>query len=453
MKKNDVIKLHITDLTGGGDGVGKAPDGRVVFIPNTAVGDVIEALIIKVKTKYALGKILKIIQPSTNRIDSDCPASARCGGCVFRHINYKKECEIKYSQVYNSIRRIGGIEFTPQDILGADCIDSYRNKAQYPVGTDKNGRVICGFYSKSSHRLVECDECRLQPDVFSQITKVFCDWANEHKLSVYNESTGNGLLRHLYLRRGEETSEVMVIVVINGAELPYADILKSKLFDLLGEQFKSFQININQANTNVVLGDRCITLYGGDYISDILCGVKLRISPLSFYQVNRTMAQKLYNLANEYAESSDKIVLDLYCGTGAIGLSMAKKAKRIIGVEIVPEAVEDAKLNAKANNIKNSEFLCMDATKAADLLKNRGETPDVVILDPPRKGCDSELLKTVAKGFSPERIVYISCNDSTLARDCSILNELGYILKKLTPVDLFPRTGHVESVSLLTKNI
>lgn len=452
MKKNDVIELEITDLTGGGDGVGKANDGRVVFVPNTAVGDVIKALIIKVKTKYALGKLLEIVIPSQSRIESDCEVSLRCGGCVFRHISYDKEKEIKYSQVYNSIRRIGGIEFTPDTIVTNDKINGYRNKAQYPIGTDKNGNVICGFYSKSSHRLVPCSNCRLQPDVFSKITELFCAWSTENNLTTYDERSGKGLLRHLYLRRGEISGEVMVVVVINGNDLPNANSLKEKLVSLLGENLKSFQINFNLKDTNVVLGDNFKVIYGETYITDILCDVKLRISPLSFYQVNRTMAEKLYGIAKTYAEPQGKTILDLYCGTGAIGLSMAKDAKEVIGVEIVPSAVEDAKLNAQINQLNNTEFLCMDATDAAKELKNRGITADVVMLDPPRKGCDAELLKTVAEDFKPQRIVYISCNDATLARDCAGLYRLGYTLEKLTPVDLFPRTGHVECVAYLKKD-
>ncbi len=452
MKKNDVIILQITDLTGGGDGVGRADDGRVVFVSNTAVGDVIEALIIKVKTKYALGKIQSVIAPSPYRINSDCEVSNRCGGCVFRHITYEKEKEIKYSQVYNSIRRIGGIEFTPDNLVSNDIINGYRNKAQYPIGLDKFGNVICGFYSKSSHRLVQCDNCLLQPQIFTTITRVFCSWANEYQISVYDERTDSGLLRHLYIRHGEVSGEVMVVVVINGSELPCSENLKDMLIDVLGDKLKSLQININCENTNVVLGEKCKVVYGEPYITDTLCGVNLRISPLSFYQVNRAMAEKLYNIAKCYAEPRGKTLLDLYCGTGAIGLTMAKEAKSVIGVEIVSSAVEDAKINAQLNGIDNAEFLCMDATEAATHLKIKGVTADVVMLDPPRKGCDEKLLNTVAKDFSPERIVYISCNDATLARDCAILTSIGYELKRLTPVDLFPRTGHVEVVALLNKS-
>lgn len=453
MKKNDVIELKITDLTGGGDGVAKASDGRVVFVPNTAVGDVINALIIKVKTKYALGKVVEIIEPSLHRIESDCEVSHRCGGCVFRHISYSKEIEIKYSQVYNSIRRIGGIEFTPDALVTNNVINGYRNKAQYPIGTDKIGNIICGFYSKSSHRLVPCTNCRLQPQVFTEITHLFCEWANKYKLTVYDERTGKGLLRHLYLRRGEISQEIMVVVVINCIELPFSEELKNTLLSALGCKLTSLQINLNSEKTNVVLSNNCKILYGAPYINDTLCNVNLRISPLSFYQVNRTMAEILYGIAKSYAEPNEKTILDLYCGTGAIGLSMAKEAKSIIGVEIVQSAIEDAKINAEINGINNTEFLCMDATKAANVIKSRGVSPDVVLLDPPRKGCDEDLLNTVANGFCPQRIVYISCNDATLARDCAILTKLGFILKKLTPVDLFPRTGHVETVALLSRQI
>ncbi len=452
MKKNDIIKLEITDLTGGGDGVAKAPDGRVVFVPNTAVGDVIEALIIKVKTKYALGKLNKIITPSPDRCDSNCAVSNRCGGCVFRHITYSKECEIKESQVLNSIRRIGGIEHMPNSIIKASNTENYRNKAQYPIGISKEGRVICGFYTKSSHRIVEADDCRLQPDIFSKITAVFCNWATEKAVSVYNEISGQGLLRHLYLRQADATGEIMVVVVINANEIPYYELLIEALKCILGDKLKSLQININTEKTNVVLGNKCKTLYGQNYITDIICGIKIRISALSFYQVNRSMAEVLYKTAMEYAQPQGETVLDLYCGTGAIGLSMARYAKRVVGVEIVKSAIEDAKINAEINGITNSEFLCMDAAKAAEFLNNRKERPDVVILDPPRKGCDEHLLNIVAEDFKPKRIVYISCNDATLARDCALLAPLGYELKELTPVDLFPRTGHVECVSLLVKN-
>ncbi len=451
MKKNDEIIVEITDLTGGGDGVAKAEDGRVVFIPNTAVGDVIKAHIIKVKTRYALAKIKEIIKSSENRITSDCEIYERCGGCVFRHISYKAESEIKYNQVLNSMQRLGGIDIEPKSIVGGISQNNYRNKAQYPIGIDREGKIICGFYSGRSHRVVPLKKCPLQPTIFDEIIGIFCKWANEHKLSVYSEETGKGLLRHLYLRFAEKTNQIMAVVVINGKKLPFWDELKKELLEKFPEAFKSLQININTKDTNVVLSNKCELLWGEEYIYDILCGVEIRLSPLSFYQVNRNMAERLYAKAKEYAEPKGKFILDLYCGAGTIGLSMAKEAKKIIGVEIVPEAVEDAKFNAKKNEIDNAEFICGDAAFAAKELKEKKIKPEVVILDPPRKGCDEELIKTVANDFSPERVVYVSCNDATLARDCSLFKELGYETIEVTPVDMFPRTGHVESAALLTK--
>ena len=451
MNKNDIILLEITDLTGGGDGVGHAKDGRVVFVPNTAVGDLVETLIIKVKSKYALGKIKSIKRGAKCRIESDCGISNKCGGCVFRHINYDSECEIKYNQVKNSINRIGGIDLLPQKIIGGESINHYRNKAQYPIGVNRLGEIVCGFYAKSSHRIIEGDSCKLQPETFDSIVEQFCYWANYNKLSCYDEKKHKGLLRHLYIRYGEVTNQIMVVIVINGKELPFADSLIERLKSVCGESLESVQININTDNTNVVLGDKCKVLYGSECIYDVLCGVKVRLSPLSFYQVNRTMAEKLYEKAVEFAEPQDKFVLDLYCGAGTIGLSMANKAKKILGVEIVPEAIKDAKFNAENNNIKNAEFICADASIAAERLKKENINPDVVILDPPRKGCSEEVLNIVAKDFSPEKIVYVSCNDATLARDCKILKELDYSLKTIVPVDLFPRTGHVETVCLLSR--
>lgn len=450
MNKNDLIKLNITDLTGGGDGVGHAPDGRVVFVPNTAVGDEVLAHILKVKKKYAFAKIEEIITPAECRIDSNCPISLRCGGCVFRHINYKKECEIKRTQVENSFRRIGGLDTPINEIIGAKSVDFYRNKAQIPVGVDREGNVICGYYTKSSHRIVPCNNCRLHPSIFDSIIQKFTAWTNENGISVYDEKSGKGLLRHLYIRQAAKYGDIMVLIVINGNELPDKDSLVDSLTEL--HEVKSVQININKENTNVILGKKCIVLYGEDSITDTICGVKIRISPLAFYQVNHAMAEKLYNKAKELAEPKDKVVLDLYCGVGSIGLSMAKEAKEIIGVEIIPQAVEDAKFNAKLNGIENARFICGDAAKAVKDLEKQGLSPDVVILDPPRKGCEASLVETVATEFRPKTIVYISCNDATLARDCALFKDYGYKTVEATPVDLFARTGHVECVALLVCN-
>lgn len=447
MKKNDIIKLNITSLTGGGDGIGHAENGITVFVPNTAVGDVIEALIIKAKKNYCIAKLQKIITPSKNRIESDCDISNKCGGCVFRHITYRHELEIKKEQVKNSFKRIGKIDAMINDVQFGDT-HFYRNKAQFPIGIDKDGKTVCGFYTKSSHRIVPCDDCKLQPQIFNNIISVFCEWADKYNISKYNEKEHNGALRHLYIRIAEKTNEIMVVIVANSKKLEYSSELVVALQNLLGSSLKSVQLNVNTNKTNVVLGGTNCLLFGEEYITDIICNKKIRISSNSFYQVNRTMAEKLYTIASDLAEPENKVVLDLYCGAGAIGLSMADKAKSIIGVEIVPDAVDDAIFNAQLNNIHNAEFICGDAKLAAVQLKHKGISPDVVILDPPRKGCDAELLKIIANDFLPKRVVYISCNDSTLARDAAIFNELGYKVKTVIPVDLFARTGHVEMVAL-----
>ena len=446
MKKNDEFIIDITDVTNEGSGVGKC-DGMAVFVPLTAVGDKIKAKAIKVKKNYAIGKVMEIIEPSADRIDNDCEAFRSCGGCVFRHISYGAECKLKENKVYEVIKRVGAVDMKPQNIIFGDNICGYRNKAQYPVSPD--GKV--GFYAFHSHRIIPCADCSLQPKIFSRIVKAAEDWIKENNISVYEESAHSGLLRHIYIRIAEVTNEIMFTSVINGDKLPKADKLIDKLKVVCGDSLKSVQININKENTNVILGKECKVLYGEPYINDILCGVKVRLSPLSFYQVNRTMAEKLYKKAAEYAEPKDKKILDLYCGAGTIGLSMAKDAESIIGVEFIPEAIKDAKFNAKANNIDNAEFICGDASAAAKQLSDRKIKPDVVIVDPPRKGCSEELIKTISEDFCPERVVYVSCDPATLARDIKIFTESGYKLIEYTPVDLFPRTSHVETVALLVR--
>lgn len=446
MQKNDEIEIEITDMTDEGSGIGRY-DGMAVFVPCTAVGDRARVLVLKVKKTYAYGKLLKLIVPSPDRAENDCPSFNRCGGCVYRHISYDAECRIKYNRVYEAVKRIGGVDLKPREIIGSDSPDRYRNKAQYPVAGDG----ALGFYAFHSHRIIPCGECALQPELFGKITAAVTEWIRERGISVYNEQTHKGLLRHIYLRIAEKTGEIMAVAVINGEKLPFAEDFVNRLFAVCGESLKSVQLNTNRERTNVILGDKCKTLYGGDYITDILCGVKVRLSPLSFYQVNRATAEKLYKKAAEYAAPDGKVILDLYCGAGTIGLSMAKKAKRIIGAEIVPEAVEDARYNAKLNGIENAEFICADSAKAAALLKDRGLKPEVVILDPPRKGCSAELINTVAEDFSPERVVYVSCDPATLARDIKIFTEKGYSLTEYTPVDMFPRTAHIECCALLCR--
>lgn len=445
IKKNDEIVLEISDYTADASGVGRY-EGMAVFVPLTAVGDKALVKILKVKKTYAYGKLIKLLKTSSDRQENSCSVFSRCGGCALRHISYEAERLHKEIKVYETIKRIGGVDMKPQPILFGSP-DRYRNKAQYPVSGD--GKM--GFYAFHSHRIIPCEDCLLQPEIFGALTRVTEEWISENNISIYDEEKHQGLLRHIYIRIAESTDEIMFTAVINGKNLPFSDKLTEKLIGVAGEKLKSVILNINTKDTNVILGEECICIYGSPHITDILCGVKVRLNALSFYQVNRTMAEKLYQKAAEYADPLGKTVLDLYCGAGTIGLSMARKAEQIIGVEIIPEAIEDAKFNAKENGIENARFICSDATKAAEKLAEENLKPDVVIVDPPRKGCSEELIATITRDFAPERVVYVSCDPATLARDIKIFGENGYILKEYTPADLFPRTSHCECVALLYK--
>lgn len=448
IRKNDRINLKIDSCSANGSGVGRY-NGMAIFVPATAVGDEITAHILKVKKNYAFAKVESVISPSADRIEPECPVYLKCGGCVFSHMTYDAEKKIKADHVAECFRRIGGVSPEFEPIIGAQADSRYRNKAQYPVAQD-NGEIRTGFYSPHSHRVIHCPDCLLQPEEFEGILGVFSDFIKENGISVYDEINHSGLLRHIYIRKGSASGEIMVCAVINGRKLPNHE----KLVDALLKKepsIKSIILNSNTKDTNVILGEKCVTLWGEDYITDILCGLKFRISPLSFYQVNRNQAERLYGKTAEYANLTGKEkVMDLYCGAGTIGLSMADKASEIIGVEIVPEAVEDAKINAEINGIRNARFICGDAAQAAEILRKEGAKPDVIILDPPRKGCSPDMLKTAAE-MSPERIVYVSCDPATLARDCGIFADLGYTAVRATPVDMFPRTGHVETVALLIR--
>ena len=448
IRKNDRINLTIESCSANGSGVGRH-NGMAIFVPATAVGDEITAHILKVKKSYAFAKVEAVISPSADRIAPECPVYLKCGGCVFSHMTYEAEKKIKADHVAECFKRIGGVSPEFEPIIGGETDSRYRNKAQYPVAIE-NGEIKTGFYSPHSHRVIHCPDCRLQPAEFEGILGVFADYIKENGVSVYDETRHSGLLRHIYIRKGSASGEIMVCAVINGKKLPASEKLISALLEK-EPSIKSIIININTKDTNVILGDKCVTLWGDDCITDILCGLRFRISPLSFYQVNRNQAERLYNKAAEYASlTGGETVMDLYCGAGTIGLSMASEAKEIIGVEIVPEAVEDAKVNAQMNGVENVRFICGDAAQAAEILKNEGVKPDVIILDPPRKGCSPDMLKTAAQ-MSPDRIVYVSCDPATLARDCGIFADLGYTAVKATPVDMFPRTGHVETVCLLSK--
>lgn len=450
LKKNDIVKIEITGMTSEGSGVGRVED-IAVFIPNTAIGDILNAVIIKTSKRYAIGKVLEILSPSKDRIEADCPYFKQCGGCAYRHITYDSELSIKEQHVKDAISRIGGFkELKINPIVAGNSRNGYRNKAQFPVGVSKDGNLITGFYAYHSHRIVSCENCFLQPAVFNDIALITRKWAEEYKITPYDEKTHSGTLRHLYIRLGESTGEIMVCLVVNGNRLKGEKELALRLEKDI-PNFKSLIINENKEKSNVILGKKCTTVYGGEYITDILCGLKFNISPLSFYQVNRTQAEKLYNIAQNYADlQGDEILLDLYCGTGTIGLSMAHKVKELIGVEIVEQAVENARANARLNNIGNARFICADASSAAARLEKENIKPDVIILDPPRKGCNNELISTVAH-MEPKRVVYVSCDAATLARDMKLFAQQGYIPREVTPVDMFPVTAHVETVCLLSK--
>ncbi len=445
MNKNMQVTLTVTGVTDDGFGVGRV-DNIAVFVPLAAVGDVIKAQIVKVKKNYCYGKLIEIITPSSHRIESDCPLFNKCGGCAYRHIDYDFEKQLKSEKARNAFLHIGGIDMLPQPIITGDTC-RYRNKAQLPFDNDGN----VGFYAFHSHRVIKVDSCLLQPEEFDKIAQYTAGFVKEKRLTTYTAENTKGLVRHLYLRKSALDGTIMAVLVINGNKLPCGDEFVSGVTSLDGINVSTVVLNINTKNTNVILGNENITLFGEGFLTDILCGVKVRLSPLSFYQVNHQMAEKLYKKAAAYANPAEKTVIDLYCGAGTIGLSMARMAKRIIGVEIVEDAVKDAVYNSKINGIDNAEFICGDAARSAEILAKRGIKADVVIVDPPRKGCDSQLLQTIADDFAPERIVYVSCNVATLARDCAQLEKTGYKLIEYTPVDLFPRTSHTETVALLIK--
>lgn len=445
--KNQDIQLNIEGYTAEGNGVGHY-NGQAVFVSGTAKGDVITAHIIKAKKTYAVGIVKQIITPSPDRIAVDCGHFRSCGGCVYRHISYEAEKELKRQKVVDAFQRLAHIDVPVQEIITCDT-QRYRNKAQYPVGFDKG--IVAGFYAQKSHRIINSSDCILQPEEFSKIVDILKTWMSEFGITAYNSETGKGLVRHIYIRKAFKTGQLMVCLVINGNILPYADELCDDLMKL--ENIKSIVINENTEKTNVILGQNYNVIWGNAYIEDELCGVKIQLSPLSFYQVNHDCAELLYNKASEYVGATgNETVLDLYCGAGTIGLSMANKVKKVIGVEIIPEAIEDAKENAKRNNIENCEFYCGDAKDAVKILRDSGITPDAVILDPPRKGCDKEVLQCVAE-MNPKKIIYVSCDVSTQARDCAILSELGFVTREVTPVDMFPRTAHTESVALLEERL
>ena len=421
LQKNQLLTLRIERLSSDGSGVAHSPEGEAVFIPGTAPGDEAQVRIVK--------------------------------DCGRRHMDYAAELRSKQESVADAFRRIGGLDVPVLDALPSPEVDRYRNKVQFPVGRDKNGAPCIGFYAGRTHRIVPCPDCKLQPGVLNDIGNALCSFFAAHGIQPYDEESGKGLVRHIFLRRGTHSGQIMVCLVCTRPKFPHSE----ELVAALREQFSdiaSVLINVNAKKTNVILGEETVSLYGPGYIEDTLCGVPVRLGPLSFYQVNTLAAERLYGIAAEYAqlEPSD-VLLDLYCGMGTIGLSMADRCRELIGVEIVPEAIDSAKANAARMGdavAAKSRFFCADAGQAAARLAAEGLRPDVIMLDPPRKGCDETTLSAVVQ-MSPRRVVYVSCNPSTAARDAAWLEEHGYHAEKVQPVDLFPRTRHCECVIALSK--
>lgn len=449
LKKNDFISLKIESITNEGSGVGRH-EGMAVFVPMSAPGDLLQVRIVKVLSSYCYGIIHQVLELSSCRAQPGCTSYKRCGGCSLRHLTYEAELAAKESWVADAIRRIGGFDHSVLPILPSPLDEGYRNKAQYPIGKDPAGRAFCGFFARRTHDIIPGEDCRLQPEIFASIARAVCRYIDETGGDVYDEASGKGLFRHLYLRRGEATGQVMACLVAARREIPQPQRLVEAVRQAC-PQAASILLNVNPRRTNVILGAETVTLWGEPRIRDILCGVEVSISPLSFYQVNRQGAQVLYGAAARLAAlRPGDTLLDLYCGAGTIGLSMAGQARELIGVEVVKSAVRDARKNAARAGIGNCRFLCADASRAAAQLVEEGVRPDVVVVDPPRKGCDPQGLEAIA-AMAPQRVVYVSCNPATQARDLRLLAGSGYQLESVQPVDMFPRTAHVETVCLLSK--
>lgn len=453
LQKNQILTLRIERLSSDGSGVAHSADGEAVFVPGTAPGDEARVRIVKDCGRYAFGILDELLTPSPDRIPVDCPVAGPCGGCSLRHLDYAAELRAKQESVLDAFRRIGGLEVPVLDILPSPDVDRYRNKVQFPVGIDKNGVPCIGFYAGRTHRIVPCPDCKLQPSVLNEIGNALCAFFAQQGIRPYDEQSGKGLVRHIFLRRGAHSGQIMVCLVCTRAKLPHAE----QLCTALRGQFPAIStilLNVNAKNTNVILGSENHILYGPGYIEDTLCGVPVRLGPLSFYQVNTLAAERLYGVAAQYAQlTPDDTLLDLYCGMGTIGLSMAEQCRELIGVEIVPEAIESAKANAARMGetvAAKSRFFCADAGQAATQLAAEGLHPDIVMLDPPRKGCDEATLSAVVR-MAPRRVVYVSCNPATAARDAAWLEQNGYHAEKVQPVDLFPRTKHCECVIALSK--
>ncbi|MDO5142946.1 MAG: 23S rRNA (uracil(1939)-C(5))-methyltransferase RlmD, partial [Eubacteriales bacterium] len=441
--KNKIYRCQITDYTADGMGFAKL-DGRAVFVPRTAVGDQCDVRLVKVTKKLAYGRVERLVVPSAARIAPACPVADKCGGCCYQHITYEEELRAKEKKVRDALTRIGGQDGSKlTGIVGAPRITRYRNKAQYPVGRDANGHIITGFYRPRSHAIVPVEQCLIQSETADQIAAIVRDWMRDYEVPPYDYASKRGAVRHIYVRVGEKSGESQLTLVAATHKLPGLDELVRRLRDRQ-PSLTGILLNHNQRGDNVILGDRTDVLWGEPMLEDRLCGHSFLLSPEAFYQVNHAQAERLYAQAVALAGLTGKqTVIDLYCGAGTITLALAAHAERVIGVEIVPEAVENARQNAARNGVENVEFLCADAGQAAHRLAQRGVRPDVLVVDPPRKGLDETARDAILR-MQPPRVVYVSCDPATLARDVAELCGTGYQLETATAFDLFPRTRHVE---------
>ncbi|MBO5278097.1 MAG: 23S rRNA (uracil(1939)-C(5))-methyltransferase RlmD [Lachnospiraceae bacterium] len=450
MNKNDTAIVTITDMNQDGEGIGKL-DGYTLFIKDTVIGDVAEVKVIKAKKTYGYARLMRLVTPSEKRVEPLCPVARQCGGCQLQAYDYKEQLLFKENKVRNNLERIGKLsDYELLPIIGMEEPWHYRNKAQFPVGRDREGNIIAGFYAGRTHSIIENEDCMLGVKENRQILRIVKSFMQEYKIEPYNEESHSGLVRHVLIRKGYHTGEIMVCLVINGGKLPHGDVLAERLSKLPG--MKSITLSRNEEKTNVILGKELKKLWGEAVIEDRIGDVTFEISPLSFFQVNPVQTEKLYGKALEYAGlTGNETVWDLYCGIGTISLFLARKAKKVYGVEIVPAAIENAKRNAQRNGILNTEFFVGKAEEVFPAwYEKHKERADVIVVDPPRKGCDETLLRTMVQ-MQPDRIVYVSCDSATLARDLGILSQNGYHTERVQPVDMVPQTVSVECVALLKR--
>ena len=461
MQKNDIAVVKITDIGVNGEGIGRV-DGYTLFIKDAVIGDTVEAKVMKAKKNYGYARLMKIIEPSKDRVTPRCEHARRCGGCQIQEMSYEKQLEFKARRVRDNLERTGGfapelLDKVMEPAVGMEEPFGYRNKAQFPFGTDRDGRPVTGFYAGRTHDIIANTDCALGVPVNREILEIILGFMNRTGVKSYDEKSGRGLIRHVLIRYGFTTKEIMVCLVVNGTKIPHAEELVEELAKIPG--MTSISLSSNTRRTNVIMGDSYEVLWGRGYITDFIGNVKYRISPLSFYQVNPVQTEKLYGLALEYADlKGGETVWDLYCGIGTISLFLAQKAEKVYGVEIVPQAIEDARENAKINGITNAEFFVGKAEQVlpgwyqehrTSMADADGARADVIVVDPPRKGCDGELLRTIVE-MAPKRVVYVSCDPATLARDLKVLCGQGYEIRRVRAVDMFPETVHVETVVLLS---